>query len=175
MPSGNYMELQNDGSLQEKVALELSGGAIDANKIPKTDATGRLHKSFMPEGIGADTQGLVASEDMLKGTLVNQFNDAGVVKVRKANAALGHEATGFIKDDVVAGAVVLVYFEGNNPHIATVTSENLGKTAFVSATPGEISFTPPAAGSTGHISQAVGRVTSTNNLNFEAKDAFIRA
>lgn len=169
-------------------AITTSAGAADAEKIVATNTTGRLDDSIMnaaetgasivvkskadgtldpslmPTGIGADTASIVASEALAAGDFVNVWSDVGVAKVRKADAAAeGKRAHGFVLSAFALNATALVYFEGRNTQLATLT---IGATYYLSAaTPGTVSTTAPATA--GNVVQAVGSAYSATAINVE--------
>ena len=65
----------------------VSAGAGNAGDIPALDATGKLDMSVMPNGIGADTAIIEASESLTAGDFVNIYNNTGTAIVRKADAS----------------------------------------------------------------------------------------
>ena len=156
----------NQGTLTEKEAIASSAGASDAGKIPALDSTGRISTTMMPVGIGADTKILLASENLNAGDFVNIWNDAGTVKVRKADATTaGKEANGFVLDTVTAGNNATVYFEGTNTQLTGLTG---GSMYFLSTTAGGVTATAPSA--SGNIVQKLGRALSSTEINFEPSD-----
>jgi hypothetical protein len=144
------------------IGISASLGVVDAGKVIVTGADGRMDPSFLPTGIGADTQAIIASEDLSMGTLVNIWDDAGVFKVRRADAtSIGKEAHGFVLTSVVSPAIATIYFEGTNTGLAGLTP---GK-QFLSTTAGTCASTIPSA--TGNVVQLVGFATSETTLNFQ--------
>lgn len=157
----------NAGTLTEREATVVSTGATEAGDIVALDSTGRLDNSVMPSGIGADTASIVSSENLAAGDVVNVWNDAGTVKVRKADATTaGKEAHGFVLTSVTSPAAATVYFEGSN----TQTSGTLtGGVAFLTTTAGTVSNTAPSG--SGNVVQRVGFITevgSPNTMNFQS-------
>jgi hypothetical protein len=147
-----------------------SVGAGDSGKIPALDGSGRLDQSFMPVGIGADTQSIVASEALAAGNLVNIWNDGGVAKVRKADATVaGKEAQGFVLDAVSSGASATVYFEGNN---TAVTGRTPGL-QYLATTAGTTATAAPTGA--GNVVQRVGFATSATSVNFQAGTPIVLA
>lgn len=157
--------LQNvAGQITESVAGILSSaGAADSGKIPALDGSGRLDTSFMPVGIGADTQAILTSEALAAGDLVNIWNNAGTANARKADGTTaGKEAHGFVLASAASATVATVYFEGNN---TAVSGRTTGK-QFLATTAGTTTITAP--NSTGNVVQVVGFCTSPTNLNFQS-------
>jgi len=161
----------NQGTLTEKQATVVSTGATDAGKIVALDSTGRLDNSLMPVGVGADTKVLPASEALAAGDFVNIFNDAGTVKVRKADATVaGKEANGFVLSAVTAGNDATVYFEGTNNQLSGLTG---GSVYFLSTTAGAVSSTAPS--SSGNVVQRIGRALSATEINVEFSTPIVLA
>jgi hypothetical protein len=161
----------NQGTLTEREAKDSSAGAGDAGKIVALDSTGRLSSTMMPVGMGADTKTITASENLNAGNFVNIWNDAGTVKVRKADATTaGKEANGFVLNTVTAGSAVEVYFEGTNTQLTGLTG---GAMYFLSTTAGGVTSTAPSA--SGNIVQKLGRALSDTEINFEPSDPIVLA
>lgn len=147
-----------------------SAGAGDSGKLPALDAAGRLDTSFMPVGIGADTQSIVSSENLAAGDLVNVWNDTGTPKVRKADATTaGKEAHGFVLAGVTAPAAATVYFEGNNTQVTGLTAG----AQFLQTTAGLAGATAPSG--SGNVVQRVGFASAATNLNFTSGDPVVLA
>lgn len=153
--------LQNvNGTVTEAVTPTTSAGAGDAGKIPGLDNSGRLDTSFMPTGIGADTQAIAASEALAAGDFVN-IHSLGGAKVRKADASTtGKRAHGFVLAAVGSGATATVYFEGNN---GQVTGQTPGDVYLSATTPGQATTTAPSG--SGQVVQIVGMATSATSIN----------
>jgi len=159
------------GRISEVVGVVISAGAGNDGDIPALDATGRLDESVMPVGIGADTKSIVSSENLAAGDFVNIWDDAGTLKVRKADATTaGKEAHGFVIAGVTAPAAAIVYFEGINTQLSTLT---LGARYYLSTTAGGAVDTPPSA--TGNVVQFLGVAISATEVSFEATDGVILA
>lgn len=159
----------NSGTITEKAAITTSAGAGDAGKIPAVDGTGRFDSSFMPVGLGADTASITASEALAAGDLVNIWNSTGA-KVRKADASTaGKEAHGFVLSAVSSSATALVYFEGTDTQVSSLTPG----VQFLSTTPGIASATAPSG--SGNIVQRVGYAAAATALNFDAGTPIVLA
>lgn len=152
------------GTITEVATPTSSAGAGDSGKIPSLDGSGRLDNSFMPVGLGADTQVVVASEALAAGDLVNIWDSAGTFKARKADASTsGKRAHGFVLSAVSSSANATIYFEGTDTGQTSVPAGEL----FLSATtPGKVTATAPSA--TGQTVQRVGFGTSATTFNFQA-------
>lgn len=156
--------IQNvSGGFAEKEARVTSTGAVDSGAIIALDSTGRLDQSVMPTGIGADTITAIASESITAGNIVNLWDDAGTLSVRKADSSNGRRACGFVKESKSTGQSVSVFMEGS---ITNVTSVVPGQPYFLSeVTAGEITDTAPTT--SGYMSQEIGYGTSTSSVSFE--------
>ena len=142
-------------------AKTTSAGAGDTGKLPALDATGRLDTSFMPVGMGADTQVITASEALAAGDFVNIWSSTGF-KARKADATVaGKHAMGFVLSAVSSGAAATVYFEGTN---TAVTGQSPGD-VYLSVTAGTATGTPPTG--SGNVVQPIGIATSATTINFQ--------
>lgn len=169
--SEKFVKVGTSGLLTEQAAINQSTGVADANKIPATDANGRLHESFLPVGVGAATKVIAASEALTAPCLVNIHNSGGQ-KVRYADsttAAAGRAAHGFILQSVASGANATVYFEGE---ISGLTGLTPGAPLFLGATNGTLTETPPTTA--GHCLQMVGVATSPTTADFEKTAPVIR-
>jgi len=159
-----------DSSIVNSTAV--STGATDAAKVVALDGTGRIDQSMMPVGIGADTATIMASENLAAGDFVSVWDDAGTVKVRKADAtAAGKEAVGFVLESATSGTNALVYFEGSNTQLSGLT---LGARYYLSAaSAGGVVTTPPSAA--GNVVQFLGKSISATSISFEPTDGVILA
>jgi hypothetical protein len=145
-------------------AIIESTGVADAFKLISTNSYGKLHESFLPDGIGADIKIAPSSENLVAGNEVNIWDDTGTLKVRKADAAGGiaKRAHGFVKENVTAPANATVYFNGFNTEVSGLTP---GATYYLSDTPGGISTTAPDPDTDdGYIIQEVGVATASGEL-----------
>lgn len=161
----------NNGVKAEKEATVVSAGAVDAGKILALGPDGRLDDTVMPVGITADTLLAVASEPLSAGDLVNIYDNAGVVSVRKADAATNKEAHGFVKSAVPSGGNATVYFGGTISGLSGLTP---GARQYLSGTTaGQRTETAPTT--PGYIVQYVGFATSTTSMSFEPDDKIVLA
>lgn len=160
------------GKISEVVGLVTSAGAADAGKIVALDDTGRLDSSVLPAGLGANTKSLIAYESIAAGDFVNEFLDAGVLKVRKADAtAAGKEADGFVLAAVTAGGSAAVYpLSGSNTQCTGLT---VGSTYYLNTTAGGVTATAPTGA--GNFVQKLGKAVSTTELIVSANDPYYLA
>jgi len=160
----------SSGNITEEATVAASAGAGDAGKVPQLDGAGRLDNSMMPNGIGAESIVLPASENLSAGDFVNIWSDAGTAKVRKADAtSISKKADGFVTSAVVSGANATVYYGNRNEALAGLT---IGSQYFLSdAAPGGVIDAPPAG--SGKIVQKLGRAYGAAALLVEIEDAII--
>ena len=139
-----------------------SAGAGSSGKLTALDNTGRLDQSLMPVGVVPETASIVASEALADGDFVNVYNNAGVFNVRKADGSTtGKEAHGFVLAAVLSAGTALVYFEGSNTHLTSLTAGD----QFLSATTaGKSSATAPTG--SGQVVQQLGVATSATSIKF---------
>lgn len=158
------------GRITQREATVTSAGVGNAGDIVALDSSGKIDNSILPVGIGADTKTLPSFENLAAGDFVNIFNDAGTVKVRKADASsTGKEADGFVLSAVTAPANAVVYFEGTNTQQTGLTG---GSRYYLSASsPGTATTTPPST--SGNVVQYLGRALSATEISFEGTDGII--
>lgn len=184
------------GTLTEEAALTSSAGAADANKLPalnaagvlddtilnatttqaanktvKTGADGKLDPTLMPNGIGADTAQLAASEALGAGDLINIWDNAGAFNMRKADASTpGKHAMGYVTAAVAQGATGTVYFEATNSQVTGLVAGD----QFLSATtPGKCTNVAPTGA--GKVVQRVGFAISATAFNFQKGEPIVLA
>lgn len=103
---------------------------------------------------------LTASEALAANDLVNIWSDAGVAKVRKADADdPAKDVDGFVLAAVLSGAAAVVYAGGI---IGGYSGLSDGSPYFLSATAGLATVTPPS--SAGQILQRVGKAISDTQI-----------
>ena len=147
--------------------VQSSAGAANAGDLVSLDDSGRLDNSMMPVGIGADTSSIGASEALASGDFVNIWDDAGSVKIRKADATTtGKEADGFVLASVSLGAPGVVYFEGTNTQLTGLTAGV--KYYLSSSAAGAVVSTAPST--VGQVVQYIGKATSTTSIAFEGSN-----
>lgn len=163
--------LQHDaaGGLREVEGAN-TGGAGQANKIPALDASGRLDATMMPTGIGAETSVLIAFGALAAGDFVNVFNDAGVMKVRKADASSNvAPANGFVLAASLTGENATVYWGGLNTQVSGLTPG----VHFLSTTPGISNHVAPST--TGNIVQKIGWAVDATTVFFAPREPILLA
>lgn len=161
MAAKKFLRLVN-GVLTEIFGVQTSAGAANAGDLVSLDDSGRIDGSMMPVGIGADTATIQASEALAAGDFVNIWNDAGSVRVRKADATTaGKEAHGFVLAAVSSGNNATVYMEGTNTQVSGMTAGNV----FLQTTAGAGGGTPPSG--SGNVVQRLGVAVSATAVSFE--------
>ena len=161
--------LINDGSkLKQVAATTASTGVTEAGKIIALDDAGKIDSSMMPLGFGDDAKAFAASEDLAAGDFVNIFDDAGTVKIRKADpSALNQRiAHGFVKVAVLTGSNGTVFFEGVNDALSGLSAG--GEYYLDPQNPGLIGLYSALTFATGDLVQRVGIAVSATELSFEA-------
>lgn len=155
---------QNAGKVRENEALVTSTGATDAGKIIGLDTAGRIDQSMMPIGVGPETKILPCSENITAGDFLSVWDDAGTLKVRKADAtAHAKRAWGYAVSTYTSGQNVPMYIESINNSLTGLT---LGATYYLSAsTAGAITATAPSG--SGQIVQVIGVAVSATELAVE--------
>lgn len=160
---GKFLNLTS-GQVSQETAINTSAGAGDANKIIKLDAAGRLDTTLLPIGVGPETRSIVASEALSAGNLVNLWNNAGVLNMRKADGtAAGKPADGFVLAAVTAAVAGTCYME--EATISGLAGLTPGDDIFLSVvTAGLATATVPAGA--GKVAQLVGKALSATEVLF---------
>lgn len=152
------------GETKQVEAAASSTGTASAGKIPAAGSNGRLDMSWMPEGLGTDTQILSATETLSAGSFVNIFLSEGAACVRLADNSNGRPADGYVLDAVTASNLATVYpLDGVNSGLSSLTIAAkywLGTAGGVISTPLDES----AGANVGKISQYLGKAKSTSEL-----------
>jgi hypothetical protein len=168
MAGNKYIELNANGQLAERAAVNASAGATDANKVVALNASGLIDATMLPTS-GAVS--VVASENLSAGDFINVFDNAGTIGMRKAdNTSPAKRAHGFVQAAVTSGSSgTAVLGEGINASLSGLTQ---GATYFL-GTVGAVTTTVPTAA--GSIVQVLGVAKSTTELSFVEKDIVVRA
>lgn len=148
-------------------APSTSAGAGDANKLIATNSAGLLDTTFLPPGVELQTVLVPASENLTAGDFVQFFDDAGTVKVRKADASNNRPAQGYVLTGVTAPANATVYLSGRN---TAVTGATVGKVYLSATAAGGFSSSPPATPGPNVIQQTLGTAISPTAIVFERDD-----
>lgn len=161
MAGNRYIHI-NGTTHEEKAASQASTGAPDAGVIIAADATGKLDTSFLPTGVGPDTETVQASENLAANDAVNVWSSSGSFRVRKADGSTtGKSADGFVLSAVTSGSNATVYRRGSNSGLSGLAP---GRYFLSGTTAGAITQTPPTAAGT--TWQCVGVATSATVLDF---------
>lgn len=156
-----FLKIGSTG-ITEEATVGTSAGAGDSGKLPNLDSNGKLDITFMPTGVGGDTQTLTAGEALSAGNLVYVNGSGAVLKADASSEA--KEAVGFVLSAISNAASGTVYF--GSGIITGLTGLTAGARYFLSGTtPGAVTTTAPTG--TGKIVQQVGRAISTTVLYFE--------
>lgn len=182
------------GVLSEMATIAASAGAADAEKIPSTDANGRLDATFMPGGAPVNTSAGAGDAGKLpkldaSGKLDNTMMPTGVgadsqsitaSEALTAGPVNVWNDTGTLKvrkaDATTAGKEANGFVTGSvsNGASATVyfdgtmtglTGLTIGADYFLSTTAGGYVTTAPS--SSGNIVQRVGKALSTTTMSFQ--------
>ena len=159
------------GRQAEYVPIAVGAGAASAGQVLAANAAGQIDQTFMPSGIGPDTQLLIASEAISAGALVNIWSNAGVSSARNADGSTsGKQADGFVLAAAASGAQATVYLSGLDiavsglaPGLAYLSDTAVGATMSAGAV------------TAGHSYQQVGVVTAAGALQFAPQVAILRA
>lgn len=156
--------VRESGKTKQKGALTVSTGATDAGKMFVPGADGKWDMSLMPNGVGAATQIIPASENLSAGAFLNIFSDSGVAKVRLADNSNGRPADGYVLVAVTAPNNATVYpLDGTNSQLSRLTPGAeywLGTAGGVTDTPLDESD----AANANKISQYLGKAKSATEL-----------
>lgn len=153
-----------DKNFDEVAFSTSSSGVPDAGKGVGLNPDGKIDQSMMPVGVGPTAVAIKASEDISAGNFVNIFDDAGTLKIRKAdNTSTDTSADGFVNASVVSGANGTVYFSGALNTSPTPGALTIGKTYYL-GTSGDVTDTPPTIANS--IIQPLGKALSTSKLIF---------
>jgi hypothetical protein len=167
----SYLYLDSTTGLPTSRALTVtSTGAPNAGDGVALDSDGKLNSTVMPSGLGADSQAILATENLAAGNWITIYNDPGTSNevCRKALAIdTTRPAHAYVKAAVSAGSIATAFFEGRNSLIpaGSLTAADVGKRAFLSAsTAGATTITPPT-GTPGALVQFLGTIASYNEAD----------
>lgn len=146
-----------------------SAGPGDAGKVVLLASDGKIDSTMINASGTANSKVMTTSEAVAAGDWVNIHESTGS-KVRKADAATGKEAMGYVLVGVGSGATVTVFFEGDNTGVTGMT----GGAVYLSATtPGRGQATSPTGA--GVISQVVGFANGPTTVNFQPGPVIVQA
>jgi hypothetical protein len=148
------------GEVVRKQAIQTSAGAGDANKIARTDSSGKFDSSLVPN-VTEPVETIVASSTISNQSLVNIHDVSGTRNVRPALAADATKPVhGYVETGVSGGASATVKLAGLVTFAigsTGIVAADVGDPVFLSAsTDGAITKTPPA--STGNVIQRLGTI-----------------
>lgn len=156
--------VREGGKTKQKEATTTSAGAADAGKLPALNSAGKLDETLLPNGVGAATQIIPASEALSAGVFVNIWSDAGAAKVRLADNSNGRPADGYVLTAVSPAANATVYpLDGTNSELSALTPGAeywLGTAGAVTDTPLDENNVANA----NKISQYIGKAKSATEL-----------
>ena len=108
----------------------------------------------------------IAFESMNAGDFVKLFYDGADLKARHAKAySMLYLCNGFIKDPILAGNVVKVYFRGVNNKLSGLT---MGSFYYLSDVAGQLKNKAPDT--SGYVCQQLGRAISATELEITIMD-----
>ena len=153
-----------NGKIQQITPINVSTGAADGNKLFATSSDGKIHPSFLPQGIGPTLLVAPTTENLSAGNFVQTFTSEGVMKIRLADNSNGRAANGFVTEAVAIGENATVYpLDSINSNLTGLVAANdywLGVAGGVIATPLDASDDL----NTGKVCQYLGRASSVTEL-----------
>lgn len=161
---GDFVKLVG-GRLNEANANATSAGAGDAGKMVKLNGAGKIDDTMLPGGI--ETRSITASEALSAGDVINLWNDAGTLKMRKADADTDRAIDGFVLSSVTSGASGTCYLE--EAVITGLSGLTIGATYWLSATAGALTDTAPTGNNV--LSQIAGKALSATEFQFRPEAA----
>jgi hypothetical protein len=166
MPAQRFLALVA-GRIRQIAAVVVSAGTVNEGDIVALDAAGKIDPSVLPVGVGLNTVPATATEPLAAGDVVNLYNQAGSIAVRKADAtAEGKECSGFVKATTANGAVATVYTPGNI--MTGLSGLTPGARQYLHKVPGLRVETPPS--SPGNVVQMLGIASSATSMVFEPEE-----
>lgn len=156
---------------QVLVSTVSSGGTVaEEGAIVSLGANGLLNPNMIPVNALSTTNIVVEAAEALDAhSYINLFDDAGINKVRKADASQERPAHGYVELGVAAGSNATVQLTGMNKSIGLI----IGTRYFLSSTtPGAVTAIPTE--DVGHIIQFLGVAVPMNatdmGIQFEYDD-----
>lgn len=156
MAGEKFLHLSN-GVIASKSSLQTSSGAGDAGKIPALNSAGKIDSTMLDQ---TPSSTFTASEAISAGDFINIWDDAGTVKIRKAdNTSASKMAHGYAPAAISSAATgVAILGEGANAALSSLTK---GARYFL-GTAGGVTDTAPT--STNTIVQELGFASSATEL-----------
>lgn len=138
-----------------------------------TNSTQIATTAFVQNAVSSasSTVAVTCSENLTAGQFVNIWNNAGNLRVRRANgASAGQEVDGFVLSSFTSGQTATVYVAGINNAVSGLT---VGDIVYMSATvAGGVQNTPPSAN--GQVAQKLGKVLSATSILFNPAEPIVR-
>lgn len=136
-------------------------GVVRGGKVRLEKGAGEMPAGSLPPEAGAPSQQADASEALAAGDFVNIHFD-GVARVRRANAANGRVAHGYVTQAVAVGDTATIYQGGRNGH---VSGQQAGATVYLATTAGQATASAPDG--TGQVVQPLGVALSAGEIAFQ--------
>lgn len=164
MPANKYLNTET-GEIVQKQANDTSAGAGDAGKLVALDSAGRISSTMLPAGVGVLVKSIISSENLAARDMVNVYNNAGVLNVRKADSNNSMPTHGYVIAAVTSPAACDVYFDGIIPGFTGLTR---GARYYLSETAGTVTTTVPTASAS--LVQYIGVALSDTEIEFDPDD-----
>lgn len=166
MAAKKYLNLNTTtGRTETKSATVVSAGVANDGDIVALDSTGKIDVTVLPIGVGPDVKTVETTENLVGGKYVNFFNASGTTKVRLADASNDRPAHGFVKNAYTTGQNSIVYFEGPNDDLSSLTP---GKRQYLD-TAGGTTETPRTTG----LHQLLGVAVDDTTINTDIDDEIV--
>lgn len=163
MPAQSFLSRVN-GRTKRLFGIQQSAGTGSAGALIAAGNDGKLDSTFLPAGIGGNTQTATASEALSAGAFVNLYSNGGTWSARNADNSNGREADGFVIAATASGGVATIYpLDATNSGVSGLTTGTdywLGTGGQVISTPLDATLTTNA----GYIDQYLGRASSPTSL-----------
>jgi hypothetical protein len=168
MVADKFVDINAAGRIRERTPIDTSTGAADAGKLVKLAANGKFSTTVIP---GINVTDIIAFEALSANDAIHIFDDAGVGKMRKANAATGLQAHGFVPAAVGAGISGRAQLD--DQVLSGFVGLTIGAQYFLSdVTAGAITATPPTT--SGYLLQSVGVARSATELAIDISEPIER-
>ena len=148
---------EQDGNLKRETAIQVSAGAPDADKIARVNADGQWDETLIPN---AEVQVKTAFETLAAGDFIYVRPDGQLAKADATTA--GKEASGFVRQAIVAASTGKVYGEGILGGFVGLTQNSI---QWLSTTAGGRTEIVPST--SGNIQQPLGRAWSDTEIKIE--------
>jgi hypothetical protein len=162
------IQVNSNGSQSEYAGKSTSSGAGDAGEFTILDSSGKLDISLLPNGIGSDTNTVVAGEALSAGDFV--YITAGGLAMKADSTAIAKRAVGYVLTSVLNAGNATVYFDDSN---SSLTGLTIGLTYYLSAISGQVTSIAPTT--SGQIVQELGIAITATSLHVNIKTPILRA